>query len=215
MAYSLQVTQLAFERNQQMLFRDIHFSLRPGDILQLRGENGAGKSTLLRLLAAFLEPVAGDIRWDKKSVLNNARVYQENLHYLGHQNGLKLNLSIWENCQLYASLAQQKITEKNLTEIFEKLAIRHLAAKPVRQLSAGQARRAALARLLLNPRRLWLLDEPATGMDENGKKLLSAALLEHSLQGGMAVVATHYDLDLRCDIKKLTLGKLTLGGAHA
>jgi heme exporter protein A len=203
---SLQVTQLAFERNQQMLFSNLQFELHSGAIFQLRGANGSGKSTLLRLLAAFLEPVAGDIRWDKKSVLRQPRVYQENLHYLGHHNGLKANLTARENCQLYASIAAQKISGENTNTILAQLALTTLADKQVNALSAGQARRVALARLLLDPRSLWLLDEPATGLDASGVKFLSQILLHHVSHGGMAIIATHDDLELACDVQTLELG---------
>jgi heme exporter protein A len=203
----LQVAQLAFERNQQLLFSNIHFTLHAGQVLQLRGENGAGKSTLLRILGAFLEPVAGDICWDKKSVLQNAHAYQESLHYLGHHNGLKANLTIRENCELYASIAALSGSPDT---VLQQLALLHLADKPVKLLSAGQARRAALARLMLDPRALWLLDEPMTGLDESGRAILFAALLKHLSHGGMAIIATHYELDLHCDMQTLQLR-----GAHA
>lgn len=190
----LTLDHLAFERNHELLFSDIEHTLRTGEVTQVRGANGCGKSTLLRMLAGYIEPQQGAILWQQQNITNIRDEYQQHLCYIGHQNGLKPYLTVYENLQLNTLLAGLMISREHVFDVLERMQLRRLAEQQVISLSAGQARRLALARLLLGEKRLWILDEPITALDAAGQVLLEDLLQQHTATGGMAIIATHQDL---------------------
>lgn len=200
------INNLAFERNNQILFEKINCSLSAGELLQLRGANGSGKSTLLRIIAGFIEPQHGDVLWDEKSIFIYRDHYQQHLNYIGHQNGIKLNLTVQENLQLYASLASITVDKQAIKSAIKKMGLAHLIHTQTQHLSAGQLRRLSLAKLLLNRNSLWILDEPTTALDSEGQALLTELLDEHLGKKGCAIIATHHNLDLKHEMKMIWLG---------
>ncbi|MES2219146.1 MAG: cytochrome c biogenesis heme-transporting ATPase CcmA [Pseudomonadota bacterium] len=201
----LQIDSIAFERNYCWLFSGISTTLSAGETLLVQGMNGTGKSTLLRMLAGYIEPAQGDIFWRQKSIRKLQMDYQQQLHYLGHQNGLKPTLTVMENLRLNMALAGKKFAATAAQQILEELAIANLAKQTVNQLSAGQCRRAALARLLLNPCQLWLLDEPTTALDVEGQAVLTRFMNQHTTHGGIIVLVAHQELGVTGIMKKIAL----------
>ncbi|MCZ8184181.1 MAG: heme ABC exporter ATP-binding protein CcmA [Beijerinckiaceae bacterium] len=199
-APALAIRGLAMARGYRTLFRDLDIDLAPGQVLQLTGPNGTGKSTLLRLIAGFLRPDAGSIRW---SPLPEDATPGECLHYSGHHEGLRDGLTAHDNVATLASLlgGDPGRAEAALIEV----GAGPLAELPVEVLSAGQRRRVALARLLAAPRPVWLLDEPFTALDRDGQALVRRLIASHAQAGGLVIAATHQPLDLP-DIRHVTLG---------
>lgn len=176
------------------MFEALSFELAPGDALVLRGPNGSGKSTLLRLLAGFLRPAAGVLAWCGQSIAASAPEHRARLHFVGHADPLKPLLSVEENLRFAAGLAGGS---PDLPAALAGFALERLAATPVRFLSAGQKRRANLARLLATARPLWLLDEPGVGLDAASRAGLEQAVTRHRTAGGVCVLATHGDVSVR------------------
>lgn len=204
---TLHVEQLGLERNYQFLLQDIHFHLQSGEWLQVSGKNGSGKSTLLRMLAGFLEPSVGKISWQNQLISTQRELFQQQLHFIGHQNGVKLHLTVLENLKLISALANITTTLAHLEHSAAQMGLQHVLHAEVSKLSAGQLRRLALARLLISPAKLWLLDEPTTALDQAGQKILMELLHQHLSCGGMAVIATHYDLNISSGKKSIELGE--------
>jgi heme exporter protein A len=188
----LSIQQLSFERNYQNLLHNINITLHAGEILHVKGENGSGKSTLLRILAGFIQPQEGNIFWNNQCITKHTSDYQQQLHYVGHQNAVKLHLTVHENLQLICALHNQK--QNKIETILRELKISHLANKKTLYISAGQQRRVALSRLLLYPTALWLLDEPTTALDKEGQQLFNELLKQHIKQGGMAILTAHHEI---------------------
>ena len=187
------------------VFDGLSFEVRPRRPLIVRGPNGAGKSTLLRLLAGYLKPRAGRLEW-RSPHGTRRRVEPELVHYLGHLEGLKPALSVAANLRFWASyLAASAAIEEGL----RRFGLDTLADIPLALLSAGQRKRASLARLLVAGRPVWLLDEPLVALDAEGRALLVTSLEEHLLRGGLAVVTTHEPLALA------DAGELALPGRAA
>lgn len=203
---SLELNQLSFERNYQFLFQDLKLCLIAGDLLQIRGANGSGKSTLLRLLAGYIQTENNTVRWNNQCIARLGNEYQQQLHYLGHQNGVKLALTVAENLRLCIALNKQH-NFSLVQSAAKKSGLSHLLQTPARHLSAGLLRRLALTRLLLNPLKLWILDEPATALDHKGQIWLSGLMREHQANGGIIIIATHQDLAGISKIQTLYLGK--------
>jgi heme exporter protein A len=182
---------LACRRGGRLVFEALDLALSAGEALVLRGPNGSGKSSLLRLLAGLLRPAGGLIAWAGTAIDAEHRA---RLHYIAHADALKPALTARESLAFAAALAGGPARLETALAAFD---LESLAELPARFLSAGQRRRAALARLLAVPRPLWLLDEPGVGLDRASRDRLEGAIDAHRAGGGVVVVATHGDVALR------------------
>ncbi len=173
---------LVCRRAGRQLFAGLDFDLMGGQVVALRGENGVGKTSLLRMLARLLSPFAGSLEG----------TLQENLHYVGHQNGLKTRLTVLENLEFWHHWLSVK--GKLGMDVGQALAVAGLETHMsliAGDLSAGQKRRLSLARLLVAPRAVWLLDEPDTALDEQGQVWLIDMIKAQRKANGLIIVATH------------------------
>lgn len=188
----LEAKDLACVRGGRSVFAGVGFSLEPGDVLSLQGPNGSGKSTLIRLLAGFLTPAFGEIRWDGGDIRSNLAEHKARLHYVGHADGIKSLLSVKENLEFTCAL--NGAANGTLDRALETFDLTGLAGTPGRFLSSGQRRRLSLARLLAGDRPIWLLDEPGVGLDAESRTRLELAIGQHRRNGGLTVLATHGDV---------------------
>ncbi|HVE43994.1 MAG TPA: heme ABC exporter ATP-binding protein CcmA [Gammaproteobacteria bacterium] len=182
--FTFGVRNLGYARQQHVLFDSLCFSLQPGEMLCVHGANGTGKSTLLRILAGLTTPTNGHVERDPAT----------SLHYVGHMNGLKLGLTVSENLRLIAQLAQTPLTVCSDVLVKIKLDVYH--DKIVKTLSAGQKRRIALAKLLMIPRPIWILDEPLTALDKESQDFFLDQIQMHLQNKGVVIISTHQPLPL-------------------
>ena len=175
-----------------MLFRSLSFKVAAGSALSVEGANGAGKTSLLRMIAGFLEPASGTIRYGDVA---DGEERGKQVGWLGHYDAVKPQMSVRETLSFHARLQGAAA----VGEALEKLDLARLAGLPGRYLSAGQKKRVALARLVVARRPLWLMDEPLASLDSAGKVLAAALVAEHCASGGIALVATHEPLGIDCD----------------
>jgi len=199
----LKVSDLECVRGERSLFKDINFSLEAGELLQVNGLNGSGKTSLIRAIGGLLSLESGEIFWGGVPVLKQRQVFHGSLVWLAHRSGLKADLTLVENLEFEKVLRPQSAREPE--EVFERLGIARLKRLPVRSLSAGQQRRVALARMLLADVPLWLLDEPFTNLDQEGRELVIELTEEHLAGGGLCVMAAHQDIDLEATVKMVNL----------
>jgi heme exporter protein A len=191
---ALQVTDLGCVRGGRLVFSGISFRVERGQLLAVTGPNGSGKSSLLRLLAGLLRPETGRVR------LEGAGEDAGAIHYLGHADGLKSAQTLRETLRFWATVYAQNgrvAVESDFDEAAGSVGLRHALELPVAVLSAGQRRRASLARFILSERPLWLLDEPLTSLDREGELMLGELVHRHRAGGGMVVAATHQDLPVQ------------------
>jgi heme exporter protein A len=183
---------LACLRGERLVFAGLSFHIAAGETLLLRGPNGSGKSSLLRCMAGLLAPVAGTQTWNDQPVADDADGHRARLRYLGHQDAVKPALTVRENLAFWQQLHAIRDAAA-IGKALADLGIDHLADLPARLLSAGQRRRAALARLLAAPGALWLLDEPTTALDDESIERFARMIQRHCANGGMAVLSSHGD----------------------
>jgi heme exporter protein A len=184
----LRVQALIFARNDETIFGPLDFELRPGDVVLIEGDNGSGKTTLLKVLSGLLDPSSGSVLLHGVPLTLAKLSHQVAL--LGHLLGLKLELSALENLRFAIGMGGIR------TGITPRLALASVGLEgyedaPLRTLSAGQRKRVALARLLLVPAALWLLDEPYANLDREGIDLVNRLLDNHAHRGGAALVTSH------------------------
>jgi len=191
------VSGLVAQRGGRALFAPLTVTLSPGRFVALRGPNGAGKTSLLRTLAGLLRPAAGRIEGRRAGAPLEREALAEAALLVGHQEALKAARTPREELAYWAAALGGE--PARLALALRRLGLERVADRPCRTLSAGQRRRAALARLLVCPRPLWLLDEPGTSLDASGKALVSSLIAEHCASGGLVLAALHEALPLAED----------------
>jgi len=191
----LTVSGLHLWRGDRHVLRGVSLDATPGQCVLLTGKNGAGKTTLLLAIAGLLDPEAGEVSWRGKATRRERDDFHAELAYLGHEPPLKGDLTGRENLR-YSIGIRRTVTADEIHAALERTGAQPFADRAARTLSAGQRRRVALAGVLLTGAMLWLLDEPATNLDAEGKRLVAALIDEQLARGGIVVAAVHQDLDL-------------------
>lgn len=205
----LEVSQLTAIRDERILFESLSFSIDSGELVQIEGRNGTGKTTLLRIITGLGDRDQGEIFWNGESIESNRDAFHEDLLFLGHSTGVKRDLTAYENLRFYLSVhSKASIDKETIYHALTKVGLAGREDVPVAQLSAGQQRRVALARLWLSQHKLWILDEPLTAIDKQGVKVLEALFLNHAEQGGIVMLTTHQDMFTdNPKLRKIKLGE--------
>ena len=207
----LRLDGLACSRGLRLLFEGLSQTLKGGEALALYGANGSGKTSLLRQIAGLLPVDAGTISLGDASSHTPphtpSHTPSRRVHFIGHADGLKNALSVGETLVFDAALWGAPKAAGNTHDLLSLLGLENRAWQAVGDLSAGQRRRLALAKLCLAPRPIWLLDEPMTALDEDGQQLIDTLAGEHLAAGGMIVASSHVPLGFAT--QTLTLGAST------
>ncbi len=182
-------------RGDLHVLRGLSFTLEAGRCLQVTGVNGSGKSTLLRALAGLLPLESGTVSWRGLDTHEDHFSFHSELAWLSHGNALKGDLSAPENLHFSAGL-RRAFGQAEIDTALSRVGFPHSDGRLARQMSAGQQRRVALARVLLLDCALWMLDEPTSNLDTRGQDIFSQILAAHLERGGLAVIATHQALAL-------------------
>lgn len=203
MTAKLSASDLTMIRGESCLFQGLGFALNSGELLLLEGQNGSGKTSLMRAIAGMLSLETGEIFWNDIPIEKQRQEFHGALVWLAHRTGLKGDLTLVENLRFEASLRPQSDVDSDL--ICDRLGIARLKSLPLRSLSAGQQRRVALARMLLADVPLWLMDEPFTNLDREGRTLVMKLTEEHLAKGGMCVMAAHQDIEIDATVTRVSL----------
>lgn len=194
---------LSIARGGEVIVSGVDLTLAPGEAIILRGGNGAGKSTLLRALAGLLAPAAGEFSYAHAGSKTPLPIC-EAVSYFGHENGLKAAMTVHETLDFWRRL--ESAPSRLVAEGIDALHLAPLLNRRTGVLSAGQRRRVGLARLLIEQRPVWLLDEPTSAMDAHYIDLTTRIIEAHCEKSGAAIVATHDAIDI-IGATRLTLGR--------
>jgi heme exporter protein A len=199
----LDVAGLECARQRRTLFAGLGFSLGAGELLRVAGENGSGKTTLLKILAGLLEPDAGEVRWHGQPIRRLREEYSKRLVFLGHAPAVKDELTAAENLSIACTLAGRPAPAEAVHEALARYGLPEDGV-PVRRLSQGQRRRAALARLMLSADvPLWLLDEPFAALDASAARLTEELIARHVAAGGAVAYSTHQEASIDAAVRRV------------
>ena len=190
--HQLKVSGLYCRRGERTLFENLSFTANPHDCLHVTGANGSGKTSLLRLICGISRISDGSLNWNDEDISQNTGFFAD-LAYIGHKDGLKNELTAVENLEFYQSLETAPDSAR-IDQVLKQMGILQCADLATFQLSFGQRRRLAFARLLLSEYPLWVLDEPFTGIDQAGRSLIETLCVNHLTSNGLIILTNHQSL---------------------
>ena len=202
----LEAHELTCIRDDRTLFSDLSFGLAAAQVLLIEGRNGSGKTSLLRILCGIRLPDGGKVTWSGEDIFKMGSGYHAYTAYIGHKDGVKLDLTVLENLTFAKNLGSP--ADIDLEQALEEMNLADFLDVPAYNLSAGQKRRLALARLLVTQSQLWILDEPFTSLDRHGIAVIEGLILRHLERGGMLAVTSHHQVQLPdADIQPINLSQ--------
>ena len=204
MHHQLIIENLACQRGDKVLFHHLNLQIQAGDFVQIEGHNGIGKTSLLRIVAGLAIPLEGKVRWNSEEIFKQREAFNYDLLYLGHQSGIKPELNAWENLCFYQQISHCHQGDEILWNVLQTVGLLGREDIPTAQLSAGQQKRIALARLWLSEAPLWILDEPFNAIDKKGVAVLTALFEQHAQRGGIVILTSHQEVP-SAQLKKINL----------
>ena len=193
----LKVELLSYHRDGYQIFSGVNFDIKTGTCMFVKGQNGSGKTTLLKILAGYLPIQQGNILINGLKISNNYDFIAQHIDYIGHLNAVKKQMTAIDNLKFWNSIneyAHQINFNKNFDD---KMNINSFKDQLISLCSAGQIRCVALSRLNISNKKVWLLDEPTTSLDERSINNFKKMIETHCLNGGIAIIATHDKLDIK------------------
>ena len=193
----LLANNLSFKRGRREIFQGINISLPPKKIIHLKGRNGIGKTTLIKILVNMLFPTTGEIYWNGKNIKKNLYEFFANLTYIMDIQTSKNELTVSENIRFWMKLFSSSIKSKQLDGIFDLLSLDKFKNTQVNFLSKGEIRKLELFRLVIEQKKLWILDEPYVGLDESTYELINETFRNHIENNGMIFFSSHHNPELQ------------------
>jgi heme exporter protein A len=189
----LLINNLSFSRNETKIFENLNLSLSNKKIIRIKGRNGSGKTTFLKVILNILEPKSGEIIWKGKNIKKNIFDFYNQTTFIMDKNTSTRDLSVEDNINFWKGLSSSKLNDEEIFELLKKLNIKKYYKIKVMYLSSGERKKLELLRLILEQKKLWILDEPFNHLDELSIKILNQTFLDHINNNGMILFASHFD----------------------
>ena len=192
----LLVNNLKFERSEKVIFENIHIAASSGKIVFVKGNNGTGKTTLLKTLVNILEPSEGDIFWMGKKIKNNIFNFYSETTLIMDKPTSSLEMTVIENINFWKQITLSQIKYEEIINLLEMLRIDQYLKKQTMYLSLGEIKKLELTRLILEQKKLWILDEPYIGLDGNSIEIINETFIDHLSNNGIIIFSSNYEPDL-------------------
>ncbi len=187
----IQVKNIHLWRGDRQILKGVGFSADEGDLVHVSGANGSGKTTLLRTLCGLSQQEEGGVHWQGRTTAEYSQEFRAQIAFLGHKDSINDELSTRENLAYGLAMMGCDVDAAAMDAVLAELSMNNHAHLPARVLSAGQRRRAALARVFLSDARIWFLDEPYTHLDSQGRDTLNAKIVGQLSNKGLVILTTH------------------------
>tara|TARA_B100001057_G_scaffold344836_1_gene345896 strand:+ start:60 stop:665 length:606 start_codon:yes stop_codon:yes gene_type:complete len=185
------VKDLSVERLDKIIFKNINLSLSSGSITILRGKNGSGKTTLLKTLINIIEPSVGSIYWRGKLLNKNLYDFYNNVTYISDKTSSLTKLTVKDNINIWRKIFLSNISNSQIETALKSLRLENYSDKKVGTLSLGESKKLELLRLIMENKKVWILDEPLSNLDEDSVKLIKKTFEDHCVQEGSIIFSSH------------------------
>ena len=189
----LLTNNLSFSRNKIKIFEEISLTLKYGQITQIRGENGSGKTTFLKTILNILEPESGEIFWEGKNLKKNIFNFYNQTTLIMDESSSTKSLTLLDNINFWRGLSSSKINYKEIILLLKTFNMNQYKDTKVMYLSAGEIKKLELLRLIIEQKKLWVLDEPYNHLDEKSIDILNQTFVEHSKKNGIILFTSHFE----------------------
>ena len=189
----LLINNLSFSRNKTKIFENLNLSLNNNGMIQIKGKNGSGKTTFLKVILNILEPESGEIIWKGKNIKKNIFDFYNQTTFIMDNNTSTRELSVQDNINFWKGLSSSKLNNDEIFKLLKKLDIEQYYKTRVMLLSSGERKKLELLRLILEQKKLWVLDEPFNHLDDLSIEILNQTFLDHINSDGMILFASHFN----------------------
>ena len=190
------VKELSVERSNKKIFENINLSLGSGKIVLLKGKNGSGKTTLLKTIINIIEPSSGSIYWKGKPLKKNLYDYYNHITYIGDKTTSLRQLSVKENINIWKKIFLSKTDKFQIENILKTMKLDRYLNQKVNELSFGETKKLELLRLILEDKKIWILDEPLSNLDEETIDILAQTFQDHRSKEGSIIFSSHQNSEI-------------------
>ncbi len=188
----LLINNLSFFRDTKLIFENINISLGNGQITQIRGKNGSGKTTFLKVILNILISKSGEVFWEGKNISKNIFNFYNQITFISDHNTSSRKLTVIDNINFWKGLSSSKISDEDIFLLLETFNLKKYINTEIMYLSAGEIKKLELLRLILEKRKLWILDEPYNHLDNLSIEILNQTFIDHTNNNGIVLFASHY-----------------------
>lgn len=183
--------EICFKRNNRNILNDINLTAGSNKIIYINGNNGVGKTTLLKILTNVLEPDSGEVFWNSKNIKKNPFNLFKDLTFIMDKKTSNGLLTVNENILFWKKIFSSTITQKEVQSMLNLLLLNQYVNTQVNNLSYGETKKLEISRLIIENKKLWILDEPYIGLDENTVEILNQTILKHVEMDGIVIFTSH------------------------
>jgi len=187
----LLINNLSFSRDGNIIFENLNLSLSNRSITQIRGKNGSGKTTLLNLVLNFLESKTGEIFWEGKNVNKNIFNFYNQTTFIMDHNTCTRRMTVLDNINFWSGLSSSKLNKNEIVLLLETFNIEKYQNTKTMYLSSGEIKKLELLRLILEQKKLWILDEPYNHLDDLSIEILNQTFIDHINKDGIILFTSH------------------------
>ena len=193
----LLANKITYKRLSKTIFENIDIAATPGKIIFIKGNNGSGKTTLIKNLVNILEPTGGDIYWLGKKLKNNLFNFYKSTTLILDKPTSSMDMTVIENIIFWKRISSSKINEESINRLLDVLKIDKYINTKTMYLSQGEIKKLELTRLILEQKKLWILDEPYNSLDSNSIELINDTFIDHVSNEGAIIFSSHYEPNLK------------------
>ena len=190
------VKNLSVQRSNKTIFEDINLSIGSGNITILKGNNGSGKTTLLKTILNLIEPSSGTIYWRGKPLKKNIYDFYNHVTYIADKTSSLNKLTVKENIHIWKRIFLSKIDENQIKNILKTLKLNTYLNHKVNSLSFGEIKKLEFLRLIIEDRKIWILDEPLSNLDDESIDVIKQTFEDHCFKDGSIIFSSHQDSEI-------------------